>query len=144
MKTGKIEKIVKVSPWEGSNGVVFYHHLEMDNGDKIDIGKKKNLAIGEELCYQVTDTQNEYHKAKAVNPEYNSGGSGSNSGGSNRSAKKAWPTEAEKWPSFALSYAKDIYISHGGDPQTAPADAAGYVKAIADELLVWLKENGTN
>jgi hypothetical protein len=40
----------------------------MDNGDKIEIGKKKELKEGWELTYEITDDAFEYHKAKSVQP----------------------------------------------------------------------------
>ena len=70
MVKSKVEKIAEVKPWNGSNGTVYYHCLEMDNGDKINIGKKKELAIGEELNYEITETgSQEYNKAKSVMEE---------------------------------------------------------------------------
>ena len=77
MIKSKVEKIVEIKPWTGTNGTVHYHSLVMDNGDKINIGKKKELAIGEELCYEILETgQQEYNKAKAVNPEFQQGNNG--------------------------------------------------------------------
>jgi hypothetical protein len=52
----------------------------MDNGDKINIGKKKKLETGTELTYELTggaDDQQEYKKAKSVQPQPMSGGVGS-------------------------------------------------------------------
>lgn len=67
MTKSKVEKIVEVKPWNGgSNGTIYYHSLVMDNGDKINIGKKKELAIGEELSYEIVDSGQEYNKAKNV------------------------------------------------------------------------------
>lgn len=72
MKTGKITEIKQVKEWNGGNGVVYYHQLVMDNGDKIEIGKKSQLSIGDELNYEITDTsgQHEFSKAKNVNPDF--------------------------------------------------------------------------
>jgi len=80
MTKSKVEKIVEIKPWTGSNGTVHYHSLVMDNGDKINIGKKKELAIGEELCYEIVDSGQEYNKAKTINPEFQQG----NKGGGNK------------------------------------------------------------
>jgi hypothetical protein len=42
----------------------------MENGDKINIGKKKEQQVGWELTYEITEQgQQEYNKAKAVAPE---------------------------------------------------------------------------
>lgn len=63
----KVEKVTNIKPYNGQNGTVYYHNLIMDNGDKINIGKKKELAIGEELKYEIVETgQQEYNKAKSI------------------------------------------------------------------------------
>lgn len=135
MKTAKIEKIIKVNPWTGSNGVVFYHQLEMDNGDKIEIGKKTELAIGQELTYEITDSQQEYNKAKAVNPNYSAGGY-------SKQFKKGTGSSSA---SFALSYAKDVYTAHGANLEDLePGTVANYICALADEFLSWLNDNSSN
>jgi len=73
MKTSKIKHIQDIVgdgvKWNG----IYYHNLEMENGDKINIGKAKKQEIGWELNYEETgDGQHEYNKAKAVNPEFSS------------------------------------------------------------------------
>ena len=69
-KTSKIKKVVKCSEYDGKFGKTFYHHLEMENGDKIDIGKKKEQLVGWELTYDIVEVgQQEYNKARAVAPE---------------------------------------------------------------------------
>lgn len=63
MKTSKVAEVVGTKPWND----VTYHNLVMENGDKINIGKKKLLAVGDELNYEITgDGQQEYDKAKSV------------------------------------------------------------------------------
>lgn len=79
MKKSKIKKVVSIKEWKSQNGVIHYHNLEMENGDKINIGKKKEQELGEELCYKITEEgQQEYNKAKAVNPDYDEKFGGSN------------------------------------------------------------------
>ena len=68
MKTAKITKVVGKKDFTNSYGTTIYHQLQMDNGDKIEIGKKKELKEGWELTYEVTDDGFEYHKAKSVQP----------------------------------------------------------------------------
>ena len=76
MKTGPNKsKVASVENVQGDgqrwNGT-YYHHLVMENGDKIDIGKKKVLDVGDELDYEVVEVdQHEYSKAKAYNPDFN-------------------------------------------------------------------------
>ena len=79
MQKSKVEKVESVKEWGGSNGTVYYHNLVMENGDKINIGKKKQLAIGEELTYEIVeqDGNSEYHKAKTPKPENTQQGGGS-------------------------------------------------------------------
>jgi hypothetical protein len=70
MKTSKIKTVVSIKPHKNSYGETFYHNLEMENGDKINIGKKKEQLVGWELTYEITEQgQQEYNKAKAVAPE---------------------------------------------------------------------------
>jgi len=57
MQKSKVATIIGCKPWNGNNGTVYYHDIIMDNGDKINIGKKKELAIGEELEYEITETK---------------------------------------------------------------------------------------
>ena len=72
MKTSKIKTIAECKPWTGEKGTVYYHNLAMENGDKINIGKKKELSVGEELHYEIIGDigQHEYTKAKSVNPQF--------------------------------------------------------------------------
>ena len=45
MKTSKVKAIQSVKPYNGQHGVTYYHNIELENGDKINIGKKKELQI---------------------------------------------------------------------------------------------------
>ena len=78
MKTSVIKLIVGCKEWDGGNGTVYYQSLQMENGDKINIGKKKKLEIGDELTYEIIDTQQEYNKARSVSPNFSQGGGQSN------------------------------------------------------------------
>ena len=71
MKTSKIKTVVSIKPHQTEKyGTTFYHNLEMENGDKINIGKKKEQKVGWELSYEITEQgQHEYNKARAVAPE---------------------------------------------------------------------------
>lgn len=70
MKTSKIKEVVSAKPHHSGN---IYHNLVMENGDKINIGKRKAQQVGWELTYEITDTQQEYNKAKSVQPQNDSG-----------------------------------------------------------------------
>jgi len=70
MTTSKVKRVNDVKPYTNDYGTTLYHQLEMDNGDKINIGKKKEVQVGWELTYEIIETgQQEYQKAKAVKPE---------------------------------------------------------------------------
>lgn len=68
-KTSKIKSCRFVSEWTGQNGVVYYHEIELDNGDKGQIGTKERmpdkLNIGSELTYTIESTTRG-NKIKAV------------------------------------------------------------------------------
>jgi len=72
MKTSKVKIIAECKEYTNDYGTTFYHNIEMENGDKLNIGKKKALQIGNELNYEFVGDlgQHEYTKAKTVNPEY--------------------------------------------------------------------------
>jgi hypothetical protein len=70
MKTSKIKTVVRVSEPYGKFNTL-YHNLEMENGDKINIGKAKTQLVGWELTYEIVEEgQQEFNKAKAVQKEY--------------------------------------------------------------------------
>jgi len=66
MKTSKIKQVVNKRDFTNSHGTTIYHQLLMENGDKIEIGKKKLQVVGWELDYEITDDGFEYQKAKSV------------------------------------------------------------------------------
>ena len=69
MKTSKIKEVKNVSDPYGKYQTI-YHKLIMENGDKIDIGKKKEQQVGWELTYEIIEEgQHEFNKAKAVAPD---------------------------------------------------------------------------
>jgi hypothetical protein len=72
MKTSKVKAITECKEYTNDYGTTYYHNIEMENGDKLNIGKKKKLSIGTELTYEFVGDlgQHEYTKAKTVNPEY--------------------------------------------------------------------------
>lgn len=57
MTTSKIKTIHGVRPWKATNGTVYYHDLEMENGDRGSIWKKKENAftVWQELTYELID-----------------------------------------------------------------------------------------
>jgi hypothetical protein len=70
MKTSKIKNVGNVKEWNSGKGTIYYHNLEMENGDKINIGKMKQQQVGWELTYEIIEEgQHEFNKAKAVAPD---------------------------------------------------------------------------
>lgn len=127
-KKAKITRVVFKNEWSGQNGAVFYHDIELDNGDKGSIGCKEKepawLNPGQDLLYaiEVLEKGNKIKKA--------SEGKGGFSGGGKAPASPA---------SFALSYAKDVVIASWGEhsPSKMKSDD---LFAIADKMYKWMKE----
>lgn len=122
--TSKIQEIKSVKPHNGAHGTIFYHHLVMDNGDKIDIGKKSECKIGWELTYEIIGdpSQQEFTKAKAAQKE--GGFTPTTSVAGSKSTQSA---------SFALSYAKDLVV--------ADKIKIDDILKTADKFNLWLKSN---
>lgn len=70
IRTSKIKSVDEVSSPYGQYQTL-YHNLTMENGDKINIGKKKQQQAGWELIYTIEGdpTQHTYVKAKSVKKE---------------------------------------------------------------------------
>lgn len=126
MKTSKVKAVNQVKPWNGSNGTVFYCQCEMENGDKIEIGKKKEVQLGWDLTYEIVDTSQEYNKAKAVQPE--SGGFTPNASFTPR------PQNNDNLKGVkvghALTNAVSLYVAIGGNGQERPEAIKTYAKEI--------------
>ena len=72
--TSKIKEVVRTKNYTGAHGTIIYHDLVMENGDKIQLGKKTLQKVGYELYYEIIDEGHEYNKAKAIKPEEVNGG----------------------------------------------------------------------
>ena len=68
--TSKIKEVVKTKDFTNSFGNTIYHDLLMENGDKIQIGKKAPQKVGWELSYEIeaggAGEQGEFKKAKSI------------------------------------------------------------------------------
>lgn len=66
----KVKIIAEIKEYTNDYGLTYYHNIEMENGDKVSIGKKKKLEIGNELEYEFVGEvgQHEYTKAKTPQP----------------------------------------------------------------------------
>ena len=67
IKTSKVKAVNLVKEWQNSFGVTYYCQCEMDNGDKIEIGKAKPVQQGWELTYKIVgdESQQQWVKAKS-------------------------------------------------------------------------------
>lgn len=96
-KKAKITRTTFKQKWEGGGNTVFYHDIELDNGDKGSIGAKEQMPAklnpGQELTYTI-----EGNKIKAVNsaPPFAGG--------------KKGPDPKVQVVAFAMSYTKDLIV----------------------------------
>lgn len=102
-KTAKITRTVFVSEWSNpQGGKVYYHDVELDNGDKGQIGSKENmpskLSPGNMLTYTIESTTRG-NKIKAVSPQ-----------GGGFQKKPAQDPRAQ-FIGFACAYAKDLAVA---------------------------------
>lgn len=103
-KKAKITRTVFKNEWAGPNGTVYYHDVELDNGDKGSIGSKEKMPAklnpGQELTYTIeADTRGGF-KIKAMN---------ANAGGGFGGGRKG-PDPKVQIVGFAMSYTKDLII----------------------------------
>lgn len=123
--TSKIIRTVFKNEWSGQNGTVFYHEVELENGDKGQIGCRDKepewLNPGKELTYTLEKTD-KGNKIKKVNAKPSFGGNKS----------PASPA------SFALSYAKDIVIASWGEHSPKKMNSEELFN-IADKMYNWMK-----
>ena len=80
MKTAKVQEITKVNEWKWPNGTIFYINMKMDNGELINLWKKKADAfkVGDTINYdsfeengktKFKEVKENPFKPKAYNPE---------------------------------------------------------------------------
>lgn len=117
-KTAKIVKSEFRNEWANpKGGVIYFHSLEMDNGDIGQIGTKDRntdkISVGSELTYTI-----ENGRIKAVSKPFVKGG-----------GFKAEPFE-HKAAGYAMAYAKDLVVS--GNVEIAQ------LIGTADKIYNWL------
>lgn len=118
----KIKNIQEIKPWGEGDRKTFYHNLEMENGDKINIGKKKELTVGQELEYEIVGEGQEYNKAKAIQKPFNNG-------------------EQDSSGSYCLSYAKDFVSTMYGPSDKGVKEDVRITLKVADLFKEWLDKN---
>ena len=123
MQTSKVKEILSTKEWKWPNGTVRFYTMEMEDGNKVNIGKKSDNAfvVGDELTYTITEVD-EYgvKKIKEVKdaPQQTQ----------RSTQKEGWK---EKYVSFAASYAKDVLVAN-------PNFKMSEFGAIATEILNWM------
>lgn len=105
-KKGKITRTVFVSEWSNpQGGQVYYHEIELDNGDKGQIGSKEKMPAklnpGNELTYTI-EASSRGNKIKAV--------SHAQGGGFSRTGKPPIDPRAQ-FIGFSAAYAKDLVVA---------------------------------
>lgn len=101
-KKAKITRTIFVSEWSNpQGGQVYYHEIELDNGDKGQIGSKEKmpdkLNPGSELTYVIESTPRG-NKIKAVSSSFNRGG-------------KPTVDPRAQFIGFVHAYAKDLVVA---------------------------------
>jgi hypothetical protein len=104
-KTAKIVRTVFKNVWNNpKGGQVFYHDIELDNGDKGSIGSKEQMPVklnpGSDLTYTI-----DAGKIKASLPPQQGAGQWPKGGG------KPVVDPKVQMISFALSYTKDLVVA---------------------------------
>jgi hypothetical protein len=127
-KTAKITRTVFKNEWNNpKGGSVFYHDIELDNGDKGSIGAKdkepSKLNPGQEITYTI-ESGEKGNKIKAVN---------TNANGFNGAKKQ--PANNS---SFALAYSKDILIASWSEHSPKKLSSEDMFK-LADKMHEWME-----
>lgn len=106
--------------------------LKLNNGDEGFLSCKKEFSGGEEIEYELETLQSkagkDYNKIKLAGGSAPSGFSGR--GGYQKT------NPAENFPSFALSYAKDVAVAY--KEQIPPEKVADATIRMAEKFLDWL------
>ena len=130
MNEATIIQVTGAGTWDSPNGILYKFAYFFDDGITITAQhktEKPRFKVGEKVGYEITQT-NQYgslgkvHKLEAVSTQI----SGSSS-------------FKEKNASFALSYAKDVYIGLYGAKD--PAEVAQDITDLADIFKTWLDNN---
>lgn len=102
-KRAKITRTVFVSEWSSPSGQIYYHEIELDNGDKGQIGSKEKmpdkLNPGNVLVYTIEATTRG-NKIKAVSQ-----------GTPAFAGKKVFQDPRAQFIGFVHAYAKDLVVA---------------------------------
>lgn len=110
-KTAKITRTVFKNEYIGQYGTIYYHEIELDNGDKGQIGCKEKepakINPGQSITYTLEQTQKGF-KIKPVNPQIAQNTAFKPSGGAGNKYQPADPSI--QMISFAMAYTKDLIV----------------------------------
>lgn len=136
-KTATITKVGPIKSWNGTNGTIFYHSIQLDNGDAGSLGKKSEGAVkeGDQITYKLEhgDFGNKIKEIPTA-----PAGRGSGSGYSFNVGRKS------STASFALSYAKDLAVANiakADRPMELNEALAKRITNVASIFQQWLSEN---
>jgi len=122
MVVSKVKSITGTNVWKSTNWDVFYHSMEMENGDKVSIGKKTDnyFKVWDEIKYEVKETdQYGVKKIKEIREEF----------------KKGWYTPVNpriQAVSMAMAYSKDLVVAGKVDVKD--------IKSSATSIFNWMLE----
>lgn len=124
-KTSKITRTIFKNEWTSPQGQkIYYHDVELENGDKGSIGAKEQMPSklnpNQELTYTI-----EGNKIKAVVPKPSFGG-----GGKGYTA----PDPKVQMISFSMSYAKDLIVGSKVDIKDLEITFDRIYKAMTSKL----------
>lgn len=108
MKSSVIKSCTFQREWQSTNGTLYFHHIQLENGDVGDIAAKNinpdNLQPGKELTYTI-EQSGEYqgipkYRIKSIsNKPYTGGGGGG----------KASSPQSQR--SMCLAFSKDLAVA---------------------------------
>lgn len=147
MKKSKIKLIESIKNHTNSYGTTIYHNLEMVNGDKINIGKKKLQIVGWEIMYEIVDSGQEYNKAKSIKQnDFESANTGELKDSSTQKIKGNPQVNINDSILYqvCLKEASVIIGMDGWDGKTEMKDKCKYLTDIAFQLSFYSKTNISN
>lgn len=128
-KKAKITRTTFKNEWTGNGNTVYYHDIELDNGDKGSIGSKEKMPAklnpGQELTYTIEADNRGGFKIKAVNPQQGGGGF---TGG------RKGPDPKVQIVGFAMSYTKDLIVAGKIEIKQLPETFDRIHKLMSDKL----------